>query len=130
MTPMRIDFSPESRFAGLSKKENATYVKETLEKCVKEGINKNSLLAALNRVEFSCREADTGSMPKGLLFLFNMFNDWLYDDARVFDALKWTRIFNALREKSIRIILRTFFGMPFLKIKMQYFSSSIRRSDF
>lgn len=74
-------------------------VKETLEKCVKEGINKNSLLAALNRVEFSCREADTGSMPKGLLFLFNMFNDWLYDDARVFDALKWTRIFNALREK-------------------------------
>lgn len=79
--------------------EFAKVIKETLENCVKEGLNKNSLRAVLNRMEFSNREADTGRTPKGLIYLIDMFNEWLYDDTRVFDALKWSGIFDTLREK-------------------------------
>lgn len=73
---------------------------ETLEKTVKEGINKKSLLAALNRLEFSYRESDTGRTPRGLVFLLNrIFSDWLYDDNKVFDSLHGTEIFDSLRAK-------------------------------
>lgn len=93
-------FSIIARNAAEGKGEEfAKIVKETLETCAKEGLNKNSLLATLNRMEFSSREADTGRTPKGLVFLINMFNEWLYDDDRVFDALKWSGIFDSLREK-------------------------------
>ncbi len=73
-------------------------VTETLAKCVREGINKKSLLAELNRMEFSCREADTGNYPKGLRYLQMMYTTWLYDDAGVFDNLHWSPVFDKLRE--------------------------------
>ncbi|MGN1084142.1 MAG: insulinase family protein, partial [Lachnospiraceae bacterium] len=73
-------------------------VMQTLEKCVREGINKKSLLAALNRMEFSLREADSGNYPKGLRYGQQILTTWLYDDTRVFDNMHWSPVFDKLRE--------------------------------
>ncbi len=73
-------------------------VTETLKNCVREGISKKSLLAALNRMEFSLREGDSGNYPKGLRYGQQMLSTWLYDDTRVFDNLHWTPVFEKLRE--------------------------------
>jgi len=73
-------------------------VTETLEKCATEGVSKKSLSAALNSMEFSLREGDSGNYPKGLRYCQMMFGTWLYDDARVFENLHWTPIFEKLRE--------------------------------
>lgn len=71
---------------------------ETMENCVKEGVNKKSLLAALNSMEFSFREADCGSYPKGLRYGQLMLVTWLYDDAQVFNNMHWSPVFDKLRE--------------------------------
>ncbi len=73
-------------------------VTETLEKCAGEGVSKKSLYAALNSMEFSLREGDSGNYPKGLRYCQMMFGTWLYDDARVFENLNWTPVFDKLRE--------------------------------
>lgn len=70
----------------------------TIMSCIKEGINKKSLLAALNRMEFSFREADSGNYPKGLRYGQMMLTTWLYDDTKVFDNMHWSPIFDKLRE--------------------------------
>ncbi len=54
-------------------------VKETLQKLADEGINKKSLLAGINYYEFHYREADFGSMPKGLIHGIRALDSWLYD---------------------------------------------------
>lgn len=73
-------------------------VTETLETCVKEGVSKKSLLAALNSMEFSLREGDSGNYPKGLRYGQRVLATWLYDDSRVFENLHWTPVFDKLRE--------------------------------
>ncbi len=72
-------------------------VTETLEKCAAEGVSKKSLYAALNSMEFSLREGDSGNYPKGLRYGQMMLGTWLYDDGKVFDNLYWTPIFDKLR---------------------------------
>lgn len=62
------------------KKENfESVVFKTLEGLVKEGIDKKLVEAAINRYEFSLREADYGSYPKGLMYGIQMMDSWLYD---------------------------------------------------
>ena len=73
-------------------------VTETLEQCVKDGVSKKSLYAALNSMEFSLREGDSGNYPKGLRYCQMMFGTWLYDDSRVFENLHWTPVFEKLRK--------------------------------
>ena len=73
-------------------------VTETLEKCAKEGVSKKSLLAALNSMEFTLREGDFKSYPKGLRYGQMMLATWLYDEGRVFENLQWTPVFDKLRE--------------------------------
>lgn len=51
----------------------------TLKKLVQEGIDKKSVEAAINRIEFDLREGDTRSYPKGLIYAINVMNSWLYD---------------------------------------------------
>jgi len=73
-------------------------VTETLEQCVKDGVSKKSLMAALNSMEFSLREGDSGNYPKGLRYGQQILGTWLYDDNKVFDNLYWTPVFDKLRE--------------------------------
>ena len=74
-------------------------VTEELQKAVKEGIRRNSLKAAINRREFSYREADYGAFPKGLLFGIEMFNSWLYDDFAAFSYLEQSRVYEELKKR-------------------------------
>ena len=74
-------------------------IRDTVSDIVKNGFNKKALLASINNHEFSYREADSGSYPKGLIKGLNVFDTWLYDDDAVFDMLKCGRFFKSLREK-------------------------------
>lgn len=74
-------------------------IRETLEKIVKEGLNKRSLEAALNYFEFRFREADFGRYPKGLMYGLQMFDSWLYDDTKPFIHIQAYDTFKYLKEK-------------------------------
>lgn len=73
-------------------------IRETLKQLVRDGIDKNSLLAALNNYEFQYRENDFGSYPKGLMYSFEIFDSWLYDDTCPFRHLEQNEQFAFLRE--------------------------------
>ncbi len=81
--------------------KEADFVKvidETLEKLVKDGVDKDSLKAALNVFEFQYREADFGSYPKGLFYCMDMFESWLYDENEPFMHIKAGATFARLKE--------------------------------
>ena len=66
---------------------------------VEKGIDKKSLLAALNFMEFQFREADYGGYPKGLMYGLVVFDTWLYDDGNPFSSLQQIDAFRWLREQ-------------------------------
>ena len=47
---------------------------------VENGIDAKDIEAAINSVEFSLRENNTGSYPRGLSLMFQALSTWLYDD--------------------------------------------------
>jgi hypothetical protein len=53
----------------------------TLERLVREGIDKKIIESAINRIEFELREADTKSYPKGLIYGINSLSSWLYGES-------------------------------------------------
>ena len=80
------------------KEEFIRTIRKTLENLVKNGIDKSSLLAALNNYEFQYRENDFGSDPKGLMYSFQIFDSWLYEDAEPFRHLEQNEQFAKLRK--------------------------------
>ncbi|MCD7866471.1 MAG: insulinase family protein [Clostridiales bacterium] len=74
-------------------------IRTVLTEQVKEGMNRTTLLAAINRAEFTFREADFGRFPKGLMFGLQMMDSWLYDDAQPFLHMDEIHIYQELREK-------------------------------
>jgi len=73
-------------------------LKEVLTKIVDEGLNEEEITAYLNMLEFSTKERDFGSAPKGLVFGLQSLNSWLYGG----DPLKsivYNEVFSYLREK-------------------------------
>ncbi len=71
-----------------------------LEKCVKEGIKKTTLLATINAQEFRYREADFGRFPKGLMHGINLMSTWLYDDNEPFIYMHANKVYAELKEKA------------------------------
>lgn len=62
-------------FAVIAKNANASdqekfreVIRKTLEEQAENGVNRTTLLAAINGAEFKFREADFGRYPKGLMF--------------------------------------------------------------
>ncbi|WP_028977449.1 insulinase family protein [Sporolactobacillus terrae] len=53
---------------------------DTLHQYVKDGLDKKQIEAAINVKEFQLREADYGSMPKGLIYSIMAMDSWLYDE--------------------------------------------------
>lgn len=51
----------------------------TLEKLATEGIEPEMVEAAVNSIEFSLRENNTGSFPRGLSLMFRALGNWIYD---------------------------------------------------
>ncbi len=52
---------------------------ETLEGLATDGIGPEAVEAALNTIEFSLRENNTGSYPRGLVLMLRAMTTWLYD---------------------------------------------------
>ncbi len=67
--------------------EFRTLLYDGIAKIAEEGINRRSLHAALNRLEFNFRENDTGGYPKGISYATRSMMSMLYDDLRPFDYL-------------------------------------------
>ena len=53
-------------------------VEETLRETVRQGLPEKTLLAAVNNIEFTVREAEY-SMPKGLTYGLDALSSWVYD---------------------------------------------------
>lgn len=70
-----------------------------LTKLVKEGLNRQSLRAAINGLEFQYREADFGNFPKGLMYGLQIFDSWLYDEEQPFLHLCANETFAYLKEQ-------------------------------
>ena len=67
-----------------AEKEFLRIVDDTLKNEVKNGINKNALLAIINHTQFRIREADFGNYPKGLMYGLRLMDSWLYDENEPF----------------------------------------------
>lgn len=74
-------------------------IEEVLEKTVQQGLDKDSIKAALNVIEFQYREADFGSYPKGLFYCMDSLESWLYDDNEPFMHIKAGDTFEELKKK-------------------------------
>ncbi|MEE3460302.1 MAG: insulinase family protein [Lachnospiraceae bacterium] len=73
--------------------------RETLEKVLKEGLDKTMLEATLNSLEFKDREADFGMYPKGLYYYLDAMKLWIYDESMAFDGLRYEDMYRTIREK-------------------------------
>ena len=64
-------------------RENADQVEklilDTLQHLADQGIDPDTVAASLNTVEFSLREKNTGSYPRGLMTMLQALNTWLFD---------------------------------------------------
>ncbi len=54
-------------------------VRQTLENLAQEGIDRETIAASLNTVEFNLRENNTGAFPRGLALMLRALITWLYD---------------------------------------------------
>ncbi|MFC1868090.1 insulinase family protein [Thermodesulfobacteriota bacterium] len=52
---------------------------QTLSRLANEGIDPHTVEAALNSIEFSLRENNTGRFPRGLLLMLRAMTTWLYE---------------------------------------------------
>lgn len=73
-------------------------VYKTLQDLVNQGLDKELLESALNRIEFQTREADFGSYPKGLIYAMKVLGLWLYDEDPCL-SLRYEKLFADLRAK-------------------------------
>lgn len=86
-------------------------IRDTLTELCDKGINKKSLKAALNFIEFKYREEDYGSLPAGLAIGLNILSSWNYD-GDPYEYLYYNDTFEHLKEM----------------IDTDYFEELIRRS--
>lgn len=81
------------------KQQFITVIETELKKIVKEGLNQQSLLAAINGYEFQYREADFGNFPKGLMYGLQIFDSWLYDENKPFIHIQANDTFAFLKKQ-------------------------------
>ena len=73
-------------------------IRDTVADIAAKGVNRRSILAALNRAEFSFREADFGGYPKGIVFGFTSLSAYLYDETAALKGLDRGWVFDELRK--------------------------------
>ncbi len=72
-------------------------IQSTLTNIVKNGVNKKTLQAGINYMEFRYREADFSSWPKGLMYGLDIFGSWLYSDEKAFSHVQLLPVFEKLK---------------------------------
>lgn len=74
-------------------------IEDTLRALVKNGLDKDALLAAINSAEFRFRESDYGRFPKGLLYGLQCMESWVFDEKQPFLHLECLDTLAFLREQ-------------------------------
>ena len=93
-------FSIAAKKANLDQKaEFVSIIENTLKNIVENGIDVKALEAGINYHEFRYREADFGNYPKGLVYILQMFDSWLYDDEKPFIHVEAVDTFAFLKSK-------------------------------
>ncbi len=83
----------------LEKEEAITNtITSELKRIIKEGIDKEELLATLNQREFKAKERDFGGAPKGLVFGLTALDSWLYGGDPI-NTIVFDELFDSLRAK-------------------------------
>lgn len=87
------------------KKENIdqaeSLILESLKTIAENGIDRKTIEASLNTIEFSLRENNTGSFPRGLLVMLRSLTNWIYD-RDPFEPLAFQYPFDCIRERFIK----------------------------
>ena len=73
-------------------------VVDTLHSLARDGIDSDTIAAALNTSEFRLRENNTGSYPRGLVLMLRSLSSWLYD-RDPFAPLAYAQPLAAVKEK-------------------------------
>jgi len=94
----------ESRFeVGLkgAKRSDAkkieTLINQTLGELAENGINKETVAASLNTVEFSMRERNSGRFPRGLVTMINILPTWLHGGNPI-DAVAFEKYLESIKQ--------------------------------
>ncbi len=62
-----------------------------LERQAEEGFPQSAVEAAMNTIEFSLRENNTGRFPRGLSLMLRSMAAWIYD-RDPFQPLSWSEV--------------------------------------
>ncbi|KAJ4962710.1 hypothetical protein NE237_022649 [Protea cynaroides] len=73
-------------------------VMNTLKKLADEGFDPEAVEASMNTIEFSLRENNTGSFPRGLSLMLRSMGKWIYD-MDPFEPLKYEKPLQSLKAK-------------------------------
>ena len=73
-------------------------IRETLEKIVADGIDKKSLAAAINNLEFNYREMDFGRYPKGLMLGLRVYDSWIFGANDPLYSINCGKLFAEMRQ--------------------------------
>ncbi|GKV37997.1 hypothetical protein SLEP1_g45955 [Rubroshorea leprosula] len=73
-------------------------IMSTLQKLSEEGFDKDAVEASINTIEFSLRENNTGSFPRGLSLMLRSIGKWIYD-MDPFEPLKYEKPLIALKAR-------------------------------
>lgn len=93
-------FTIVAKGANIEKKEEfVSIIRNVLEEIVREGIDKKSVEAGINFIEFRYREADFSSYPKGLMYGLDILGSWLYDENRPFAPVQQLKVFETLKKE-------------------------------
>ncbi|KAF6139096.1 hypothetical protein GIB67_010822 [Kingdonia uniflora] len=73
-------------------------VMSTLKKLAEEGFDTDAVEASMNTIEFSLRENNTGSFPRGLSLMLRSIGKWIYD-MDPFEPLKYEKPLTSLKAR-------------------------------
>ncbi|OAY39086.1 presequence protease 1, chloroplastic/mitochondrial [Manihot esculenta] len=73
-------------------------IMSTLKKLSEEGFETDAVEASMNTIEFSLRENNTGSFPRGLSLMLRSIGKWIYD-RDPFEPLKYEKPLMALKAR-------------------------------
>ncbi|KAI4295632.1 hypothetical protein L6164_035656 [Bauhinia variegata] len=73
-------------------------VMSTLRKLAEEGFETDAVEASMNTIEFSLRENNTGSFPRGLSLMLRSIGKWIYD-MNPFEPLKYEKPLQDLKSR-------------------------------
>ena len=76
---MRMNLLLQMVCMGYNSSQVESLIVSELEALATKGFSASAIEAAVNSIEFSLRENNTGSFPRGLSLMLRSMNAWIYD---------------------------------------------------